>query len=121
MKQKINYLEIEELIEINKKIGCGGTVINTANLEFALSQLKNATDLIKKANNLLYYIVIGHPFTDGNKRTAFMAMELFLEKNGKKLNHKKDGEYLIERLLYDIAEKRIKKESLEKILYDLIK
>lgn len=30
-------------------------------------------------------IARNHPFTDGNKRTAFVAMELFLELNGHRL------------------------------------
>ncbi len=32
-----------------------------------------------------YGIVRNHPFRDGNKRTAFVAMELFLMKNGYEL------------------------------------
>jgi death-on-curing protein len=31
-------------------------------------------------------IVRNHPFMDGNKRTAFVAMELFLELNGHRLD-----------------------------------
>jgi death on curing protein len=33
-----------------------------------------------------YGIARNHPFIDGNKRTAFVAVELFLELNGKRLD-----------------------------------
>ncbi len=58
---------------------------------------------------------------DGNKRTAFVAMELFLELNGKALEHSKADELLMERVLYDVAENRISKESLVSILKELMK
>ena len=43
-----------------------------------------------KAANLLYYIVKGHPFTDGNKRIGAYLFVLFLHKNG--ILHKPNGE-----------------------------
>lgn len=33
-----------------------------------------------------FEIIQGHPFVDGNKRTATEAMKLFLKKNGFRLN-----------------------------------
>jgi len=36
----------------------------------------------QKAANLLYYIVKGHPFSDGNKRIGAYLFVLFLHKNG---------------------------------------
>lgn len=36
----------------------------------------------QKAANLLYYIVKGHPFTDGNKRIGAFLFIMFLHKNG---------------------------------------
>jgi death-on-curing family protein len=38
--------------------------------------------MIKKSALLLHSIVRGHVFTDGNKRTGFVAMATFLRKNG---------------------------------------
>jgi len=43
-----------------------------------------------KAANLLYYIIKGHPFNDGNKRIGAYLFVLFLHKNG--ILHKPDGE-----------------------------
>ncbi len=44
----------------------------------------------QKAANLLYYIVKGHPFNDGNKRIGAYLFVLFLYKNG--ILHKPNGE-----------------------------
>ena len=44
----------------------------------------------QKAANLLYYIIKGHPFNDGNKRIGSYLFVLFLHKNG--ILHKPNGE-----------------------------
>ncbi|MBE0492620.1 MAG: virulence protein RhuM/Fic/DOC family protein [Sulfurospirillum sp.] len=44
----------------------------------------------QKAANLLYYIVKGHPFNDGNKRIGAFLFILFLHKNG--ILHKANNE-----------------------------
>jgi prophage maintenance system killer protein/prophage antirepressor-like protein len=46
--------------------------------------------LESKAANLLYYIIKGHPFTDGNKRIGAYLFVLFLHKNG--ILYKPNGE-----------------------------
>lgn len=46
--------------------------------------------LEEKAANLLYYIIKGHPFTDGNKRIGAYLFILFLHKNG--ILYKPNGE-----------------------------
>ncbi len=43
-----------------------------------------------KAANLLYYVIKGHPFTDGNKRIGAYLFVLFLHKNG--ILYKPNGE-----------------------------
>jgi len=44
----------------------------------------------QKAANLLYYVIKGHPFNDGNKRIGAFLFVLFLHKNG--MLHKPNGE-----------------------------
>jgi len=46
--------------------------------------------LEQKAANLLYYVIKGHPFNDGNKRIGAYLFILFLHKNG--ILHKANGE-----------------------------
>ena len=60
----------EDIIEINKKVGEKGKVINEANLEFALHKLSRNVSIEKKAATLLHDLVAAHIFLDGNKRTA---------------------------------------------------
>ena len=40
------------------------------------------SDIAEEAAALLESLLINHPFVDGNKRTAFVAVELFLALNG---------------------------------------
>ncbi len=47
----------------------------------------------QKAANLLYYVIKGHPFNDGNKRIGAYLFVLFLHKNG--ILHKANGEVKI--------------------------
>ncbi len=44
----------------------------------------------QKSANLLYYVIKGHPFNDGNKRIGAYLFVLFLHKNG--ILHKPNGE-----------------------------
>jgi len=46
--------------------------------------------LFWKAAILLERIVLGHPFIDGNKRTAYEAAKIFLQANGFTLNAEED-------------------------------
>ncbi len=47
----------------------------------------------QKAANLLYYVIKGHPFNDGNKRIGAYLFVLFLHKNS--ILHKPNGELKI--------------------------
>jgi death-on-curing protein len=103
----------EDIIEINKKVGEKGTVINDANLEFAIHKLGRNTVLGKKAAILLCDLITSHVFLDGNKRTAFVSTVALLEINGKKLKIK-DGDALD--LVYGIANGKYNIPEAEHIL-----
>jgi prophage maintenance system killer protein len=62
----------EELLRINK--GFGGDLRSNASLDFALDKI-NSKKLgsYKKLAYLLRAILVDHPFSDGNKRTAAYA------------------------------------------------
>lgn len=76
----------DQIVELNRNIvqEYGGTFgfQNEGNLDFLLAKLENMPDLFKKAAELVCGIIRGHPFTDGNKRTAFGSAKIFLEGNG---------------------------------------
>ncbi|MEM5802283.1 MAG: Fic family protein [Candidatus Aenigmatarchaeota archaeon] len=78
MEEKlVKYPTLEEIIEINKRLGEGGILVNKNNLEFILEKVKAAKGFIKKATIFLYDIIRLHPFLNGNKRTAFHTMFIF--------------------------------------------
>ena len=66
-------LTIEDIIEINKKIGEKGTLINKGNLEFAVQKVDKAKELARRAALLLYDLITLHPVLEGNKRTAVVS------------------------------------------------
>lgn len=47
-------------------------------------------DLATKAGILGYRLVMNHPLPDGNKRSAFVAMVMFLRRNGHNWTHDSD-------------------------------
>jgi len=62
----------EELLRINK--GFGGNLRSDSSLDYALDKLKNKKlGPYKKLAYLWRAILVDHPFSDGNKRTAAYA------------------------------------------------
>lgn len=114
----MKLLTLEEIIEINKKVGEKGTIINQANLEFAIGKLDKNNDLIKKAATLLYDLVTSHIFLDGNKRTAFVSAATLLEINGKILDISDND---AQDLVYGIANGKYNISEVENIITKCIK
>ena len=71
----------EELLRINK--GFGGNLRSGSSLDYALDKLESKKlGPYKKAAYLLRAILVDHPFSDGNKRTAaYVALEFATEFN----------------------------------------
>ncbi len=70
-----------------------------------------------EASAYLYHLVKNHPWLDGNKRTAYAAMRVFLEINGYDLDLSQDAKY---RLVMDVAEERADKEQVAAALRKLV-
>jgi prophage maintenance system killer protein len=66
----------DELLRINK--GFGGNLRSDSSLDYALDKLKdNKIGPYKKLAYLLRAILVDHPFSDGNKRTAaYVSLKL---------------------------------------------
>ena len=86
----IKYLSKEQILVLHDKIiemfGKEKGRMNVGNLEATLERVdgykgEDASALFWKAAILLERIVLGHPFIDGNKRTAYEATRLFLAGN----------------------------------------
>ena len=97
------YLEKEAVVGFNRKItleyGQPHVVVAEANLEHYLEQVKHYGEkieddderLIKKAAYLLYHLAYdAHAFSDGNKRTALMAAQTFLELNSYEMKEEQE-------------------------------
>ena len=75
----------EDLLRINH--GFGGNLRNDSSLDFAFSRFKNKKlGNYKKLAYLVRAILVDHPFSDGNKRTATFVVFAFAEDSGKHVN-----------------------------------
>ena len=110
---EIKHLSKEHVLdiyyEIVEKFGKAKGVIEMGNLEYAMLRCESfrakneEEDAIWKAAILLERIVNGHPFIDGNKRTAWQTAKTFLELNGYTIE---SGEEEAISFLLELAEKR---------------
>lgn len=75
----------------NEKAGEFDGIVRNIYQSFGGEELIPTTE--EKAANLLYYIIKGHPFSDGNKRIGAFLFILFLSKNN--MLYKKSGELKI--------------------------
>lgn len=86
--KKIDYLTTIEALSIHavliKKYGGTEGAVDIGLLESALFRPQTGyyPDLISQATALFESLIINHPFTDGNKRTAFAVTDVFLRING---------------------------------------
>jgi len=65
-------------------------------------------DVFSKAAILFYLLIKNHPFVDGNKRTAFLALMRFLNINGYTLDATSDELY---QFTVDVASSALGKEE----------
>lgn len=77
-------LSKEAIIEINRQFN-DGSLRSEAELDFIVFKVAETRGIDRKAATILMEIARRHPFTDGNKRTAFECMLTLIELNGKKL------------------------------------
>ena len=90
-----------EIIRIND--GFGGSLKNSASLEFAIGKQKNEKlGEYKKLAYLFRAILVDHPFSDGNKRTAAYLAFAFASENNKQID--KD---ILEHQIQSIAAKNL--------------
>ena len=91
MEKDIIIPSTDDIVAINEKLG--GSILNLGAVDFIIAKIDAKTpkkDFKKQVSTiaaiLWFEIIHGHPFVDGNKRTATESMNLFLKKNGIKLN-----------------------------------
>lgn len=91
----------EDIVRIAK--GFNGVLRNSASLDFALEkQQENKLGKYKKLAYLLRAILVDHPFSDGNKKTAMFIAFAFAEEQKKQVD-----EELLKHQILSIASKNI--------------
>lgn len=109
---EIKYLTTEEIIEIHDRIivksGGHSGIISYGNLDFVISQTKIPKTIERKVATLFYGILTSHPFVDGNKRTALVSIQTFLNENNKKFIA---GDEELWNIVHKISEEKLKFEE----------
>ena len=89
----MRYLSISEVFELHDRVisSSGGSrgIRDIRALAAAVNQPRQTfdqkdlyPDIVAKAAALCFFLVMNHPFVDGNKRVGHAAMETFLILNG---------------------------------------
>lgn len=122
--QTPEFLQIADILEIHQiliaQFGGMPGIRDEGLLESALSQpqatffgeLLHPT-IHEQAAAYLYHIAKNHPFLDGNKRTAYGAMEAFLRLNGYNLSLSDEQTY---NMVMQVAQGEMSKEALASLL-----
>ncbi len=122
--QTPKFLQIGDILEIHQiliaQFGGMPGIRDEGLLDSALSQpqatffgeLLHPT-IHEQAAAYLYHIAKNHPFLDGNKRTAYGAMEAFLRLNGYNLDLSDEQTY---NMVMQVAQGEMSKEALASLL-----
>ncbi|MCX6440321.1 MAG: type II toxin-antitoxin system death-on-curing family toxin [Actinobacteria bacterium] len=85
---EVNYLTLPDVLAMHmvliKRFGGSDGVRDMGSLESAVARPQSGyyKDVIESAAALFEGLAINHPFSDGNKRVAFAATDVFLRING---------------------------------------
>jgi death-on-curing protein len=122
----MRYLSLLEILELHDAIieisgGARGirdiraleSAVNQPRLTFNQADLY--PDIVPKAAALCFFLVMNHPFIDGNKRIGHAAMETFLILNGFEIEALLDEQ---ERIILDLAAGKINREAFTNWLND---
>jgi len=111
----VTTITVDKIIEIHEYIiqETGGTngLLNLGTIEFLIYELSKKSNEFEKSSIILHLIITGHPFFDGNKRTAFQIADNFLRENGIYIHEDKNK---IEDFLLKIAKDEYSIEEIAK-------
>ncbi|KAB8141332.1 type II toxin-antitoxin system death-on-curing family toxin [Chloroflexia bacterium SDU3-3] len=124
----MNYLHLGDLMAIRHRVAKESVnscaVREMSSLMAAISAPQQVVfgqeifgSLEEKAGALLHSLVVFHPFWDGNKRIATLALRLFLQRNGARLTATDDA---LRQYAREIARGAISREDVTAWLADQI-
>ncbi len=103
-----------EIIEIHADIlrDFGGTsgIRDTGTLDYVIYQVNRSRKVIRKSSIILHGIATGHPFVDGNKRTAFVAADNLVRDQGYLISATDEE---VVSFMIEVAEYKHTRESVE--------
>src|SRR3989344_6542984 len=105
-------LKKEDVIKHNKHIlavSGGDFGLVNDNLSFTVDSVNQEKNLLDKSTNFLYYTIAGHPFIEGNKRTAFEIAKGILASGGSLLKARE--EEIIGFITGSLAQDKVSKEE----------
>jgi len=102
--KEIKYPSVEQVERLHDRVldmtGGERGDLSRSNLEYVLAAVKEIGEELdlrnamkKKAAFLLHNLITQHPFVNGNKRTAFELVKLFLRLNGFEIKAKAQETY----------------------------
>jgi len=122
----MRYLSLREILELHEAVieisGGARGIRDMRALESAVNQPRltfNQADLypniVAKAAALCFFLVMNHPFVDGNKRVGHAAMETFLILNGCEIEATVAEQ---EQIILDLAAGKLTREAFTNWLKD---
>ena len=125
----MNYLTVDDILVIHllalEEFGGSAELLSMERFESCVESPCQTMfgedlypDLESKAAILFFLLVKNHPFMDGNKRTAALALLEFLERNGHTLQVTNEELY---QLTMDVATSALDKEQVKWWLQERIK
>ncbi|MBW8733318.1 MAG: type II toxin-antitoxin system death-on-curing family toxin [Asticcacaulis sp.] len=107
MADKPDYLTLNEILQLHAEqitlFGGAHGIRDVGQLEAAIGRPQQGyyPDIIAEASALWESLSQNHPFVDGNKRTAFASMHVFLLINGWRLTADHEETWLFVSSLYE--------------------
>ncbi len=122
MNHEIRYPSVKQVERLCNQIIAmsGGELgyLSKSNLEYLLDTVKDVGErlrgkqaLAKKAAFLLYNVIVLHPFVNGNKRTGYELVKLFLRLNGYEIDANPGEVY---QFLLDVASGKVSASDVDK-------
>jgi death-on-curing protein len=122
LNHEIRYPSVKQVERLcNQIIAMSGGergYLSKSNLEYLLDTVKDVGErlhrkqaLSKKAAFLLYNVIVLHPFVNGNKRTGYELVKLFLRLNGHEIDANPREVY---QFLLDVASGKVSASDVDR-------
>ena len=107
-------ITVQKIIEIHTDIirdfGGASGIRDDATLDYVIYQVNRSRNVLRKSAIMLHGIATGHPFVDGNKRTAFVAADNLVRDWGYQISATDEE---VVSFMLEVAEYKHTRESVE--------